>query len=201
MKVRSVVPLHVMQTPAKVIATVYQAEVEKDEYVFPYFFMSRGEKLSVHPHKLPDAVVIVAISDSQLVLVDEFRPAIGTREISFPAGLIDPEDYTGCHNVRDAVYKAAKREFKEETGMDLVGMESMSPLNLYSSAGITNESSTYVLGYAHGTPTSQLQDQGEDIRIIMANLDQLRQLMKQDLVFSRAAWPFLWCFDRMGIRF
>ena len=60
--------------------------------------------------KAREAVMIVAITgDGELVLADEFRPAVEARVVSLPAGLVgdvDPEEQE----------TAARRELLEETG-------------------------------------------------------------------------------------
>jgi ADP-ribose pyrophosphatase len=55
----------------------------------------------------PDAVAIVARTGDELVLIEEYRPRLGERVLSCPAGRTDPgESYES----------AAKRELYEETG-------------------------------------------------------------------------------------
>ena len=63
-----------------------------------------------------DAVLIAAIDESRgsLVLIKEFRMPINDYVYSLPAGLIDEgED----------IYVAAKREMKEETGLELYDID------------------------------------------------------------------------------
>jgi ADP-ribose pyrophosphatase len=73
------------------------------------FRRRRGWEYVEH-RKAPEAVMIVAVTaDHELVLADEFRPAVGARVISLPAGLVgdvDPEEQE----------TAARRELREETG-------------------------------------------------------------------------------------
>lgn len=62
---------------------------------------------------LPPAVVIVAVADGQLLMVEQFRPAIGKYCLELPAGLVeDGESYT----------TAGARELREETGFDPAGV-------------------------------------------------------------------------------
>lgn len=207
LRVNEVSPVHVARTPSgKPIVTLYEASVANNGSQFPYYFFARGDTLCPHADKRPDAVVVVGIlnePEPRIVLVDEFRPPLGVREISFPAGLIDPEDYVAADGIVEAgIKRAARREFKEETGMELVSIVDMSPINIYSSAGLTNESSVYVFGYATGTPSAEFLDKGEDIRVITANRTELRNIMdRPEVAFSRAAWPFLWFYRKMGIQF
>jgi ADP-ribose pyrophosphatase len=175
-----------------------------------YFMAVRGHRPPPAPeHKRPDAVVIVAIlknpdEEPRLVLIDEYRIPIGCREIAFPAGLIDCTDYSGlwtepCPHeiIQEAAEKAAIRELKEETGLNFIPLHS-SPYNLYSSAGMTNESCIIVFGEAIGTPTSEFNEGTEDIRVMPVTFREMLGLLDQNRAFSKAAWPLLWAFKMMG---
>jgi ADP-ribose pyrophosphatase len=63
--------------------------------------------------ELPPAVVIVAVADDRLVMVEQYRPAIGEHCLELPAGIVeDGESYT----------TAGARELREETGFDADGV-------------------------------------------------------------------------------
>ncbi len=57
--------------------------------------------------KRPDTVVVIAIVEDELVIIDEFQPH-GTPKESFPKGRVDESDA--------AIISAAEREMREETG-------------------------------------------------------------------------------------
>ena len=57
-------------------------------------------------------VVIVAVTDQRLVLVEQYRPAVRQRVLELPAGLVG--DVDGRH--AESVLDAAARELEEETG-------------------------------------------------------------------------------------
>ena len=55
-----------------------------------------------------DGVIVLAMTlDNQIILVDQFRPALGYRTLEIPAGAIDPYE---------SPEEAAARELYEETG-------------------------------------------------------------------------------------
>jgi ADP-ribose pyrophosphatase len=176
---------------------------------FPYFFASRGEDPPPSPtRKRPEAVVIVAITEEEeprLVLTSEYRVPLGCREISFPAGLIDESDYISSEDesvvmsVRAAAMRAAIRELKEETGLDFTPT-AVSPDNLYSSAGMTNESCIIIFGYASGTPSLDGNEASEDIRVMLTTFVDMVEMIdtNQGHVYSKVCWPFLWAFKFFG---
>lgn len=63
--------------------------------------------------ELPPAVVIVAVAEGHLVMVEQYRPAIRKHCLELPAGIVEEgESYT----------TAGGRELREETGFDPAGV-------------------------------------------------------------------------------
>lgn len=171
---------------------------------FRYFFVARGEDVPSPEDKKPEAVIVVAVVDTpgeerRLVLTSEFRIPINCREVGFPAGLIDAGDYAGGASICEAARRAAIREMKEETGLDFIPT-AVSPENLYSSAGMTNESVIIVFGVAQGTPSNEGNEVCEDIATSLLTLAEMVEMMdnRKDVVYSKTAWPFLWAFKFSG---
>ena len=83
--------------------------------------------------------VLVAVNDAgQLLLVEQFRPALQAATIELPAGLVGDLD-----DPDESLLKAAQRELLEETGYHSEELELL--LTCPSSAGMSDELITFVL--------------------------------------------------------
>lgn len=194
-------PLYSAGSGGKTYISVHERTFVNKGQERPYYMVARGGSTVVPSaeEKKPDAVVCVGVvrdedGDQSLVVTSEFRVAIGCREISFPAGIIDESDYRNAQSIQEAVATAARREFKEETGLDFEPTL-FSPPNLYSSAGLTNESTSLVFGMATGKVSKEHLEQDEDIDVLILNRKQVGQLLSESKIpFSKIAWPLLWSF-------
>jgi ADP-ribose pyrophosphatase len=68
-----------------------------------------GSEKSYYWAELPDAVVVVARSEDELVLVDQYRPTIREQCLELPAGIVEDEE---------SYAEAGARELREETGFE-----------------------------------------------------------------------------------
>ena len=132
----------------------------------------------------PDAVsciVIIETADREprLLLTHEYRYPAGRTLLSVPAGLIDSEDLKSD----DPVISAAKREIREETGIEFGRNDTVSVINplLFSTPGLTDESNAIVC--AHLDDTSVISNSGteETERIgeyILVDPEKAREFVK-----------------------
>ena len=82
--------------------------------------------------QVPDGVIIVPyhVEIQKMVVIKEFRIALGDYKYGFPAGLVDEGE---------TIEEASIRELKEETGLELTRFTRIGP-PVFSSTGMTDES-------------------------------------------------------------
>ena len=158
-----------------------------------WIFASRSEKQVVLENKLfcSDAVIVIPWhrQENKLVIIKEFRISIRGYQYGFPAGLIDKGEN---------VEQAGKRELKEETGLDFVKVIKKSP-SLYSSSGITDETVSLIYVECKGNPTTELNEDSEDIEVIFLSCSDAVELLKTpDIQFDVKTWIVLSDFVRQG---
>ena len=107
--------------------------LNKDGQIKEYEFISRDSTLTKEKFgkNAPAGVGLVALNKTKdkVLLSSEFRLATNHYVYNFPAGLIDQGE---------TVQEAAKRELKEETGLDLIEIEAVLPPS-YASQGTSDE--------------------------------------------------------------
>lgn len=156
---------------------------------------------------LPDAVtciVILNVKDEspKLLLTREYRYPAGQFLLSPPAGLLDPED----EGENDPVLAAARREIKEETGIELTEKDSLQIINplLFSSPGMTDESNALVCAVVNLEDLSSLTQQGavgsecfDGFKLL--SLEEAKQVLKagrdgEGIFYSVYTWACLMYF-------
>jgi ADP-ribose pyrophosphatase len=104
----------------------------------------------------PGAVAIVALDDDgNVVLVNQYRPAVAARLDELPAGLLDVAG--------ESALDAAKRELVEETG--LAADEWSVLLDLHSSPGMTTEAVRVFLARGLSAVSSDFQAEHEELTL------------------------------------
>lgn len=110
-----------------------------------YEIISRNKDLKVEDlslKKIPQAVVIIVFNKdkTKILLNKEFRMAVNNYVYNMPAGLIEDGE---------TIEDTARRELKEETGLDLIEVLDILPAT-YSSIGISNEMTRCIFCVADG---------------------------------------------------
>mgnify|MGYP001356760883 CR=1 FL=1 len=107
----------------------------------------------------PDGVIIYSVygeKKDKVVLIRQYRYALGGYIYEFPAGLVEPnEDF----------HEGAVREMHEETGLKLepLKVDSAYEKPYFTTIGMTDESCATVYGYASG-PGGHRRDRGRPRR-------------------------------------
>ncbi|MGB3366840.1 MAG: NUDIX hydrolase [Acidaminobacteraceae bacterium] len=128
-----------------------------------------------------DAVMIFAKNKegTKLIVLKEYRVTAGKYVYMLPAGLVDSGENLEV---------AAKREFKEETGLDLDIVKISK--ERYTSIGISNEKIAIAFGYYQGIPSKENQEDSEDAEILVVDKEMAIEILKSGEVSIRTAMFF-----------
>lgn len=165
--------------------TLYELDaVRRDGGHFAYYMASRtadANKLKAVTHEnKPDGVIVYATYADKVVLVRQYRYPVGGYVYEFPAGLVEPgED----------VSSAAKREIFEETGLTLTVKGSLPPY--FTTVGMTDESCATVIGTCEGVPTTAHQEDTEEIRVVLADREEAKRILREENVAIMCAYMLL----------
>ena len=159
--------------------------VNEKGHIKSYEFISRHKDLTMETFGKgqPQGVGMVSFSKdgNKVLLQKEFRLATNNWVYNFPAGLIDEGETPEI---------AAKRELKEETGVDLVKIEAvLSPS--FASQGTSDELMLIVICYCDGEiKNSCFED--EEIQANWYSKEQVKELLDKGVYMSVRTQMFLW---------
>lgn len=163
---------------------------------FHYYFASRNseENLPLLTGKLcSNGIVIYPVwkkEPEKLVMLRQYRYPLDAWLYELPAGLIDEGETAS---------EAAVREMKEETGLTFTPYEGGNPSfrrPVYLGAGLTDETSTSVFGFAEGEISGRFRESTESIEVLLVDKKEAERILKEERVSLRAAF-LLMSFLRM----
>ena len=168
--------------------TRYDLEYEtKDHKKKVYEIISRDkniDSIDTLRNNHTDGVVIIMTDedDEKILLNKEYRMSVGGFVYNFPAGLIDDGE---------TPEQAARRELKEETGLNIIQIEDQL-FDSYSAIGFSNETNAVIIGKAEGKfapSTSTL----EEIYAGWYTKAEVRELLKDKHFAARTqAYCYMW---------
>ena len=141
-----------------------------------------------------DAVVIVPVvlqegQPPRLVLIKEFRVPVGDYVYGFPAGLAEPGE---------SIESVARRELKEETGLEVLDILKISP-PVYNTAGMSDEA--VVMAFVTARPSAdnlQALEATEEISVLRLDHGEVCQLCNSPARFDGKTWVVLHMYQQMG---
>ena len=168
--------------------TRYDLEYEtKDHKKKVYEIISRDkniDSIDTLRNNHTDGVVIIMTDedDEKILLNKEYRMSVGGFVYNFPAGLIDDGE---------TPEQAARRELKEETGLNIIQIEDQL-FDSYSAIGFSNETNAVIIGKAEGTfaPSTSTR---EEIYAGWYTKAEVRELLKDKHFAARTqAYCYMW---------
>ena len=146
--------------------------LNKENKIKEYEFISRDPNLTKEKfgNNVPAGVGLVPFNKdkSKILMQSEFRLATNKYIYNFPAGLIDEGE---------TAEEAAKRELKEETGLDLVSIEAVLAPS-YASPGTSDEQMKIVVCTCEGELHESIFAD-EEIQARWFSKEEAKQLLKE----------------------
>ena len=159
--------------------------VNKNGDIKSYEFISRDKNLTIEKfgNNLPAGVGMVCynLDKTKVLLQAEYRLATHHIVYNFPAGLIDPGE---------KVEETARRELKEETGLDLVDIEAVLPPS-YASPGTSDEMMQIVICRVSGEIKGSCYVD-EEIEPKWFSKDEVKKLIEEKAYMSVRTQMFLY---------
>ena len=169
------------------VKTIHEGVITKYELVEVTLPDGRPAQREIVRHD--DAAAVIAFTeDEKIVLVRQYRVAIGKTTLELPAGLKDPEDRDGL--------VTAKREFEEETSLRAKKWKFVT--SFYSTPGYTDELlEIYEARELVEVEDSLEQDEDEFIEVLTLTYEEAmdayvrEELCDSKTVFALFYWQLL----------
>lgn len=149
---------------------------------------SSGVKSERYVVRHVGAVAVAALTaDGKIVLVHQYRYAVGRHMLEIPAGKLDRQD--------ESAMVCAKRELKEETGY--VSDQWRWMLDTHSSTGFTDEKLSVFLALNATQAGKPTPDQDENVKPVAMEVSEVYRLVCQGKVTeNRTQLAILWLKDK-----
>lgn len=172
----------------EVSQTVFETEWFNVERV-TYPQMQEAQSEPYYRINSPDGILVLAMTVvDEIILVKQFRPAIGRHTLEFPSGGVD----TG-----ETPEQAARRELREETGYDCARLESVG-------AGHIMVNRHNCLLHAFFAPRAIREDglsRSEGLETILVSVAEFKRLVLADVFDQYPALALLLRIEwQLGIR-
>lgn len=135
-------------------------------------------------NKKANSVVLIMHNkaNNKILLNKEFRMAVGEWVYNFPAGLIDNDENPE---------ECAKRELKEETGLNLCEIKEKLESS-YGAVGFSNEINITIIGIAEGE-FSESYSTFEEIEANWYTKEEVKNLLKTETFAGRTQlYCYMW---------
>lgn len=158
------------------------ASRKSEEYLKDLYLNNKKDK--------PDAVVLIAIhkESKKLVLLKQFRVCVNGFIYELPAGIIDNDE---------EISSAAKRELKEETGLDLVSIKNFNK-KYYISPGMTDESVVLITCECEGQVSYDYLEEDEELEVVLVSKDEAIEILESDEKIDAKVYLVLKLFIALG---
>jgi len=168
-------------------------DVRRDEVRFP-----DGETDGFHYVDEPPAVVVLPFTpDGDVVVIDEWRQAVGRVNRGLPAGTIEPGDAEGPGDAGDPdgdaadLEAAAARELAEETGYEAAAFERLTTVE--PANGVANAVHHHFLATGCEPTAERDLDHNESIAVETVGYDaMLEAVVDDELRDGRTVTAVLW---------
>ena len=156
-----------------------------------YFVASRAksiETMKISTRKnTPDGVIIYSVygeKHDKVVLIRQYRYTLGDYIYEFPAGLVEPDEN---------YHEGAIRELYEETGLTLkpIEVDEAYQKPYFTTVGMTDESCATVYGYASGEVSASAQEDTEEIEVVLADREEVKQILREENVAIMCAYMLM----------